>query len=94
MLRQLYLNGMRERFGLNPDYSWAVENFDAMSKAIPGFHQIYAGREPQKFIIRQITRTQIKLEIEPGKYEWHSREHYFIVPGRADEDANNRAFSE
>lgn len=71
---------IRAMYGLNPAYTWAIENFDKMRKEIPGFAQIYAGRKPQAFIVIQQTRKQVRLELAPQQWEWHSKDNYVIIP--------------
>jgi len=71
---------LRTIFELNPAYDWAVEHFVKMRQTMPNFDQIYAGRKPQAFRIVQLTDASVRLEIAPGVWEWHSREHYIIIP--------------
>lgn len=76
----------RHFFDLNPSYTWAVENFERMSKEIPNFEKIYEGRSPQRFEVIEQTATHVRVAIpdedpfKPARWEWHRKDFYFIIP--------------
>jgi len=84
VFKELFNIIRRKQFGLDPAYTWAVENFQVMAKEIPGFEEIYAGLEPQKYIVIDQTKTHVRIELAPGQWEWHSKLCYIIVPGIPD----------
>lgn len=85
MMSKYYVNALlRVRYNLNPGYTWAVEHFAKMRNEIPNFERIWEGKEPQAFIVVEETKTQVRLQIEPQKWEWHSKEFYLIVPAALD----------
>lgn len=71
---------IRALHGLNPAYDWAVENFEKMRRDMPNFDQIYQGKKPKAFLIVEQTKNQVRLELAPQQWEWHSKENYVIIP--------------
>jgi hypothetical protein len=81
MTAKLHYNAiLRVMLGLNPAYDWAVEHFVKMRQEMPNFDEVYAGLQPQAFQVVELTNRAVRLEVEPGVWEWHSRENYIIVP--------------
>lgn len=78
--KHIYTTIIRGMHNLNPAYTWAVEDFDKMRAEMPNFEQIYKDRQPRCYIVSQATPTQVRVEIEPGRMEWHSKHFYIIVP--------------
>lgn len=64
----------KEILSLGPG-RFAVEDFDKMREAIPGFEKIYEGRSPQVFKILGETSEFIKV----AEKEWHKKDHYRIL---------------
>lgn len=58
--------------------TYAVENFEVMEAAIPGFAEIYRGRAPGVFPVASISGQYVRLLL-PGGEEWHRRDHYTII---------------
>lgn len=80
LTKQTYNAILRAQYNLNPAYTWAVENYEKMRAEMPNFEQIYKDGKPRCYIVSQATPTQVRVEIEPGRMEWHSKHFYIIVP--------------